>query len=224
MSITGSQLKAKFKASDRNWDQLCQAGVVNASIWSGGFVQTYPSAIAAYRASKIVSKNPAKAPRNAVHYWDIGKYGHVAGGLGGSRVFMASKYVDVFWGINVGETTVERYTKRTGARYLGWSYSNGVNKLRITAPAVSAAKVADQKNVKILAAYLNKRSKSLKLGLITTAANDGERGKIYWKLLQLVAKHDGKYGKGYIVDGDPGSSGSLTRKLEKEYLAIAKKA
>jgi hypothetical protein len=222
MTLTSTQLKAKFKASGRNWDQLCQAAVVNASIWSGGFERTYESAIAAYRASKIVSKNAAKAPLGAVHYWDIGKYGHVAGALGGGRVFMASKFVDVFWGNNVGATTVDRYTKRTGAKYLGWSYTNGANKILFTKPKAPVASVntVDEKNVAKLAKWLNKQKVNAPK---TTAEKDGKRGKIYYTRIQLVGVAKGDYpkDKGYVVDGDPGSKDSLTRKLEKKYLGLA---
>lgn len=224
MTLTESQLKAHFAASGRNWDQLCQAAVVNASIWSGGFVHTYESANAAYADSKIVSRDASKAPLGAVHYWAIGKYGHVAGALGGGRVFMASKFVDVFWGTNVGTTTVDRYTKRTGATYRGWSYNNGDNKILFTKPKPAVVKqlTADQKNVIILAKYLNQQ----KLGSKTTADKDGKRGKVYWTLVQLngVKRKDYLKSKGYIVDGDPGSKDSLTRKLEAKYLALAKKA
>jgi hypothetical protein len=224
MSLSEVQLKAHFKASGRNWDQLCQAAVVNASIWSGGFVGTYASANDAYHASKIASKNAAKAPLGAVHYWAIGKYGHVAGALGGGRVFMASKFVDVKWGINVGTTTVDRYTKRTGAKYLGWSYTNGSNRILFAKPTVHAASApnkidtVDEKNVVKLAKWLNKQK--LATGK-TTADKDGKRGKTYWTRIQLQGKKDGSYGAGYIVDGEPGAKDSLTRKLEKKYLAKA---
>jgi len=221
MSLTESQLKAKFKASGRNWDQLCQAAVVNASIWSGGFERTYASANDAYHASKIVSKTASKAPLGAVHYWAIGKYGHVAGALGGGRVFMASKFVDTFWGTNVGTTTVDRYTKRTGAKYLGWSYTNGTNKVLFTKPKAPVASIntLDEKNVAKLAKWLNKQH----LGATTTADKDGKRGKVYWTLIQLEGVKKGDYvkAKGYVVDGDPGSKDSLTRKLEKKYLGLA---
>jgi hypothetical protein len=192
MTMTEGQLAAKFKASGRNWDQLCQAAVVNASIWSGGFVRAYASANDAYHASRIVSKDANKAPLGAVHYWAIGKYGHVAGALGGGRVFMASKFVDTKWGTNVGTTTVDRYTKRTGARYLGWSSSNGVNHVLFTKPKPKpAAKPAASKdwNFKLPTAATQKRiQKALKKKNRYYGLVDGDMKTVSLKAVQLALK------------------------------------
>lgn len=218
MSITQTQLKAAFHKHypTRDWNQSCQAAVAWAAQWtSGKGSHFYLSANEAYRASKIVSKDAKRAPLNAVHYWAIGTYGHVAVGLGGSKVLMASSHIDTAWAKNLGVTTVERYSARTGARYLGWSNGNGTNRVALKAPP--APKPSDADNVKKLSRYLNGRG----LGKRTTAQYDGIRGKVYWTLVQLAGRKDGLYGAGYVVDGKPDGAGSRTRWLEKHYLAKA---
>lgn len=151
MALTEQGLRNAFHASGRNWDQLCQAMVYGAARFTHGAVRPYPSAIDAYHHSAIESKTASKAPAGAVHYWAIGKYGHVGVALGGGRVAMGSKYIDTSWGINVGVTTVSKYTLRTGARYLGWARTNGVNRINIEAPAKAPHPSAGRK-------YLNANS------------------------------------------------------------------
>lgn len=130
---TEAQLKAKIGASTRDWNQDCQALAWNLCSWFGHAPVVYGSAKDAYHASHIDGGDPSKAPAAAFHYWDIGIFGHVAAGLGGSRVLMASSHVDTFWGKNVGVTTVARYTALTGAKYLGWSNTNGMNDFTLVA-------------------------------------------------------------------------------------------
>jgi hypothetical protein len=81
-----------------------------------------------------VSKDPHKAPRGSFHYWDIGVYGHVAVGLGGEEVLMASAHVTHLWGNHVGDVTVTKYNSITGAKYLGWSETNGANDFDLVLP------------------------------------------------------------------------------------------
>jgi len=55
------------------------------------------SAITAYRASTIVSRD-VNAPPGAFHWWDIGQYGHVAMATDRGWALMASRNVRESWG------------------------------------------------------------------------------------------------------------------------------
>lgn len=210
MATTAAAIKKKLGTSTRDWDQKCQALCWNIANWFGHAPVAYGSANQAYHASHIVSKNPALAPAGSWHYWDIGQYGHVAFGLGGSRVLMASSHIDSAWATHAGTTTVGRYNARTGARYLGWSNTNGANDAAVKAPTKTQTR--DQLNVKKIAKFLNKQD----LGRKTTAADDGVRGRVYWLLVQKYAK----YHLGYTgdVDGDPGP---MSKAAEKKILKKA---
>jgi hypothetical protein len=109
------------------WDQWCAS-----LMWRFGPLpesSARPSAIEAYRASKILSTDPSQALTGAFHWWDIGAYGHVGADLngGGGTVFMATRNLAQSWGDAIGINSVAGYTSRTGARYLGWSmdYAGG---------------------------------------------------------------------------------------------------
>lgn len=137
MSATESQIRAWLNdpASGpsvyrRNWDQLCQALMWQVCNRFGNASRAYASANTARAASRINGTNPKDAPAGAFHYWEIGIYGHVALSLGGSRCLMGSRHVEQ-WARNVGVTTVEAYTRATGARYTGWSRTNGVNTIQV---------------------------------------------------------------------------------------------
>lgn len=117
----------------RNWDQQCQRLVWNAIWHITGIAEakmvTYPTAIAAYRASSIVSKDPLAAPAGVTHYWDIGAEGHVAIELGNGRVLMTGTNAALGsggerLGNNYGITSVAAYGRGT---YLGWARRNGAN-------------------------------------------------------------------------------------------------
>jgi hypothetical protein len=103
------------------WDQWCAS-----LMWRFGEMpesSARPSAIEAYRASRIVSTDPSQALTGAFHWWDIGAYGHVGTDLngGGGTVFMATKNLAQSWGTAIGVNSVYGYSSKTGARYLGWS-------------------------------------------------------------------------------------------------------
>lgn len=123
----------------RNWDQLCQALMWQVCRRFGSVATTYASANTACEASRIVSTDPATAEPGSFHYWAIGRHGHVALELGGGTVLMGSRHVTA-WAKNAGTTTVDAYTRATGARYLGWAASNGRNTVTVDT-GVSAASV-----------------------------------------------------------------------------------
>jgi hypothetical protein len=128
--------KAGSLVYKRNWNQYCQALMYQLCKRFGMAPVVYPTANAARAASKIVGTDPAKAPAGAFHYWTIGSAGHVAYGLGGTRVLMGSKHVVTKWATNVGVTTVAAYSKASGAKYVGWALTNGKNDAAFTVPPV----------------------------------------------------------------------------------------
>lgn len=131
---TEAQIKAWVAASPRDWNQKCQALMYQVCLNLGTAPVVYSSAAAARAASTIVGTNPADALPGDFHQFDIGTYDHVALSLGGSRCLMGSAHVAEKWGVNAGVTTVEAYCRATGARYLGFSRSNGRNDVTIDAP------------------------------------------------------------------------------------------
>lgn len=141
MSATEAQIKAVLAKSTRDWDQECQALAWNICNWFGTAPKSYLSANEAYHASKIVSKDPTKAPTGSFHYWNIGVYGHVAIGLGGERVLMASAHIAHSWGTHVGDQLVSKYNAITGAQYLGWSLTNGANDFTLDPPKPAVVKL-----------------------------------------------------------------------------------
>lgn len=120
----------------RDWYMECQALVYRAlQAVHGGEknLAVHPTAMAAYRASRIVSTDPTTAPAGAIHYWaNPAPYGHVAIGLGGEHVLMTGTPRElgrdgVMLGTNYGTTTVSSFMARGTQRYLGWSTTNGHN-------------------------------------------------------------------------------------------------
>jgi hypothetical protein len=99
------------------WDQWCETLLWR--ITGAGRA----SAILAFRASgAIVSRDPMLAPPGAIHWWDIGKYGHVAMATENGWALMASRRVRQPWGDAIGVTPVADYTAQVGAKtYLGWT-------------------------------------------------------------------------------------------------------
>lgn len=114
----------------KTWAQNCQSLMFRFNQFrdAHGEPQSYDSALIAAHASKIESRDAAKAPIGAFHFWDIGQFGHVAQDLtgGGRTVFMASTHIAVAWGDAIGTTSVAKYNALTRAKYLGWSRRCGV--------------------------------------------------------------------------------------------------
>ncbi|RKH01115.1 hypothetical protein D7V97_29420 [Corallococcus sp. CA053C] len=144
-----------------------------------------PTAIEAYRASKIVSTNASTALIGAFHWWDIGSAGHVGADLngGGGTVFMATYNLSQSWGDAIGINSVAGYTAKTGARYLGWSmdYAGG----RIAGGGGSPSGLPQ-----------------------TTTEFDGIPGEIYYKRIQTVGQRD--FGYTGPIDG---VTGPMTEKV-----------
>lgn len=129
----GNELDVKrwINSQTRDWDQQCEAFVAHIAQQFGSWYSWYGSANVAYHASKIISTNAAAAPLNAIHFYAIGTYGHVSLSLGANRTLMASKHVQYDWGHSTGVTSVAAYCAATGAKYLGWAYSNGRDVVRL---------------------------------------------------------------------------------------------
>jgi peptidoglycan hydrolase-like protein with peptidoglycan-binding domain len=149
-----------------------------------------PSAIIAYRASRVVSHDVNAAPAGAFHWWDIGEYGHVAMAIdrrGWS--LMASRHVQESWGDAIGITPVDDYTRKTGARYLGWSYD------------YAGAEVADVRN----GPKPGPSPAPTPGGSVpkTFTEQDGVPGANYYKRLQLFAQRNGYSGP---LDGAMGKN------------------
>ena len=92
-----------------------------------GISGKYPSAIEAWKAIPQHRKNtvPGKAPIGAVHFFDIGKFGHIV---------IQSDTVGMVWGTDapdsdkVGLVNLSWFSKHWHAKYLGWSTNfNGVD-------------------------------------------------------------------------------------------------
>lgn len=95
-----------------------------------GTPNSYASAAAAYRASKIESKNPDTAPPGAYHYFEYGTLGHVGVALGSG--LMASGTGRTAGAVmNLGKNVLVHRVATYGLKYLGWSYTNG-QRARIT--------------------------------------------------------------------------------------------
>ena len=144
-----------------------------------------PTAIEAYRASRIVSTNASTALIGAFHWWDIGSAGHVGADLngGGGTVFMATYNLAQSWGNAIGINSVAGYSAKTGARYLGWSmdYAGG----RIAGGGGSPGGLPQ-----------------------TTTEFDGIPGEIYYKRIQTVGQRD--FGYTGPIDG---VTGPVTEKV-----------
>lgn len=215
---TANEIKTWLSTYNRNWNGLCQALVWQVTNKFGSASVVYSSALNAYHASGIISLKENTAPAGAIHYWDIGTYGHVAIELGSGRVLMGSSHVSESWGVNVGVTSVYAYSKATGAKYLGWARTNGRNSVDITQPATVQASAgvfavnlpdnAGQKRVQAALAGMGRYSGPVDgvigvagfKGLQTTAAKvgydgpiDGVLGERSCYFLQVYAKAFGDY-------------------------------
>lgn len=178
---------ANPKRDGGTWDQWC-----GSLMWRFGQLpesSARPSAIEAFRASRILSMDPTQAPTGAFHWWDIGAYGHVGADLngGGGTVFMATRKLAQSWGDAIGVNSVHGYSAATGARYLGWSldYAGGRIAGGGTPPPTGS-------------------------GLPhTTTEYDGVPGPIYYKRIQTVARRD--YGYTGPIDGVTGANTEKAR-------------
>lgn len=223
MSRTQEQLRGDFNRlfPERDWNQSCQAVVAHAAEFTVGNVRFYLTAKDAYEASKIVSKNPAKATLNDVHYWAIGTAWHTALDLGEGLVLMGSKHSDRSWGENLGVTTVVEYTRATGAVYMGFSHTNGVNRIAIAAPKPATTGSA---KIRAVGTFLNDQhlGKTTKAALNGIADHTGKKATAYAWLIQAWMIKQGKYPQPqYRHDGKFAPVGGLTRRGEDEIYALA---
>jgi len=214
MAVTRADLLGWLASYKRDFNGLCQALAWQVANKFGSAPVAYSSAKVAYQNSQIISKDPNAAPAGSFHYWSQpSNYWHVAPGLGGSEVVMATSR----GGTVIGEawqhirvTTVQAYGM---ANYMGWSYSNGRNDFDMVVPSTPSAPSAGGKDWYtstevdgkpgtvywqmldiVRGAYTRDRqiihmvSQEVNrqgYGFTTTADVDGVRGKNYWKLVQL---------------------------------------
>ncbi|WP_434391370.1 hypothetical protein [Melittangium boletus] len=184
---------ANPKRDGGSWDQWC-----GSLMWRFGQLPdsaARPSAIEAYRASRIVSTNASTALIGAFHWWDIGAYGHVGADLngGGRQVFMATRKLSASWGDAIGINSVSGYSAATGARYLGWSmdYAGGRISGGGGAPIDDGGGGGGSSLPK------------------TTTEQDGIPGTIYYKRIQTVGKRD--FGYTGPIDGVTGPATEKAR-------------
>lgn len=118
------------KREGQSWNGWCASLMFRFGKSTSGFkdgVNDAPSAIKASQRSDIESTDPSKAPKGAFHWWDIGRHGHVGLDVagGGTKVFMATKKLEVFFGDKanaIGLTSIASYNSAiSGGTYLGWS-------------------------------------------------------------------------------------------------------
>lgn len=173
------------KRDGATWNQWCASLVWRFGQFPESAVR--PSAIAAYHSSSIVSTNAAAAPTGAIHFWDIGQYGHVGVDLngGGTHVFMASYKLAESWGDAIGWNSIAGYNAASGARYLGWSMDYAGSRIAGggqppgSTPPPSAGGLPR-----------------------TSTEQDGIPGVIYWKRIQTVGARD--FGYTGPIDGVTG--------------------
>jgi hypothetical protein len=83
-----------------------------------GIPAKYPSAIEAWKATKRKFDDPTLAPIGAAHFWEIGKFGHIA--------VQAPKAGQV-WSTDspvsdrIGKVPLGWFAQKWGAKYLGWT-------------------------------------------------------------------------------------------------------
>lgn len=151
-TVTEEQLRQKIQTNWRvsgprrlpnGWDSWCQSLMHNVAEFAQHIPDgvSHPSAMDAYRASRIESKDASKAPAGAAHFWaEPDPYGHVAYDMdgGGTRLLMASSYVTDEWALNAGTISFADYQARRGNPYLGWSRTDGMFKLPVLAGRTSS--------------------------------------------------------------------------------------
>ena len=184
-SGTPAQVKAKFATfGDYNWYGKCAAVVHTVCRHFGevGKDTPYPSAKAAYNATRIESKDPKKAPVGAVHYWsyygrnsrlEMGDWGHTGVDMtgGGRDILNATSFPNEKYGKNVGTSTFAEIDGRVGT-YLGWSRTYGksytANIIAPVKPAPKPAPASGGKGGKVMAVTA---LKGLNLRASTTTAS-----------------------------------------------------
>lgn len=148
--MTPSELRARVQADypDEPWHNECAGWAYYVCRVTGTVRRAYPSATAGRDASVIVSRDVAKAPAGAFHFWEywatIGgvyaNWGHVAPSLGDGRAVMTDpEDWEATWGRDLGITDVVSWTRnRTGkVTYLGWARTYGENTAYITTDQTS---------------------------------------------------------------------------------------
>jgi hypothetical protein len=86
----------------------------------------HPSAIEAWKAAKTKHTDSVYAPIGAAHFWEIGKFGHIAiqsGELG--KVWSTDAPKTDF----IGKVSIGWFAQKWGAKYLGWTDSLNGKKL-----------------------------------------------------------------------------------------------
>ena len=88
----------------------------------------YPSAIEAWKATKSKQTDPALAPIGAAHFWEIGKFGHIAiqAGESGKVWSTDSPKTDL-----IGKVELGWFAQKWGAKYLGWTDSVNGKKIAL---------------------------------------------------------------------------------------------
>jgi uncharacterized protein involved in copper resistance len=120
--------RAQRKNPTQSWEMLCQSFCRQAY----GVQAWAPSAIEAWgkipRTQKHAGGKPSVAPRGALLYYAIGKYGHVAiaSGIKTDTKCLSNDYV-ARGEIDYAPRSFERW----GARYLGWSTFTPYGSLRL---------------------------------------------------------------------------------------------
>jgi hypothetical protein len=181
------------RAQTRNFNQLCQAWAWQVANHFGTARKVYGSANQAYRASKIVSKDPAKAPGGAYHYWNLSTYGHVAPGTAPSEVLMATGRAGLTYVNEKAHLALVKVFDYDRAHYLGWSYTNGVNQFKLTVPVPTRPAVAGKKMPAKTATAINGRP--------------GTQGHSNcWIRIQVLASHGGYTGAWDGLLPTPGKS------------------
>lgn len=126
-----NQLGVAYHGSSWNWAENCQA----AQFWaekavglSDSQIQTYSSAISAYYASSIVSKDMSSAPPGSFSYYNASSYGHVVTNIGNGYCINTSPQADGTHYYDFGHGLyISKLANYTVGPYLGWSYRNGSN-------------------------------------------------------------------------------------------------
>lgn len=125
----------------RDWAGSCQALMYQLCKKFGTAPVIYQSAALARAASKIVGTNPALALPGDFHHFDLNVADHISLSLGGSLGLMGSGYCPSNFALHAGTMTVEDYCKATGAKYLGFSRTDGANDLPLEVPMTNTRTV-----------------------------------------------------------------------------------
>ncbi|HEX2904900.1 MAG TPA: twin-arginine translocation signal domain-containing protein [Jatrophihabitans sp.] len=126
-----NQLALAYHGPNYNWAENCQAAqfwAERAAGLSDSQVQTYSTAIAAYHASAIVSKDMSTAPAGSFSYYNASSAGHVVTNIGNGYCINTSPQSDGTHYYDFGHGLyISRLADYKVGPYLGWSHKNGVN-------------------------------------------------------------------------------------------------